>query len=150
MGAGAFVHWILGQHEMTTTVTNKPIRVATSAHRHGSSAFYAIRASHGVWTRGVHTPSASSFHPHPHPQSFQVHPHSILILSSTRVLPKFESCGKGFVSTVFDRLIDETAAAAGCVGDYRSWLFCPGVGLVRTGQPSSHRGHCRERVRVRE
>ena len=42
--AGAFVHWIVRQHEMTTTVTNKPVPVATRAHRHGLSTLYAVRA----------------------------------------------------------------------------------------------------------
>jgi hypothetical protein len=52
--ARAFVHWIVRQHEMTTTVTNKPIPVATRAHRHELSTLYAVRASDDV----LHNPSA--------------------------------------------------------------------------------------------
>jgi hypothetical protein len=33
---------------MTTTVTNKPVPVATRAHRHGLSTIYAVRAQHDV------------------------------------------------------------------------------------------------------
>jgi hypothetical protein len=55
MGAGTFVHWILGQREMATTVTNKPIPAATRAHLHEMSPLYAVWTSDDVW----HVPSLS-------------------------------------------------------------------------------------------
>jgi hypothetical protein len=36
---------------MTTTVTNKPVPVATRAHGHGLPAIYAVRAQHDVGHR---------------------------------------------------------------------------------------------------
>lgn len=49
MRAGAFKHWILGQREMTATLTQKPFPVAVRGHGHELSVLYAVRASDDLW-----------------------------------------------------------------------------------------------------